>query len=153
MNLTHENAVEATLSQVSKYLTDNEQLYAIVNNAGLMLIAEFEWLTEEQIKEQIQVNLVGPLLLTKAFLPLIRSHKARVINVASHCGIKPLPGFSVYAATKAGLKFWTEALQKEMKKFGVKVVTFIPGEVLRDFKGKKKLLIWTTHPPKFNART
>jgi short-subunit dehydrogenase involved in D-alanine esterification of teichoic acids len=92
-----------------------------------MCFAEAEWQTNEIIENQIAVNLTGSIRVTKTFLPLVRKHKSRIINVTSHCGLRALPGLSVYGATKAGLKSFNDAVRLEMNKYGVEVVNFIPG--------------------------
>lgn len=51
----------------------------------------------------------------------------RIINICSHCSLEALPGLSVYAGSKAGLLAWTNALRVELKKFGVPVISLIPG--------------------------
>lgn len=71
-------------------------LDTFVNNCGVMVFGESEWLTDNLIDYQIDVNLSGTIKLTKRFLPLIRLSKARVINVTSHCALRALPGLSVY---------------------------------------------------------
>ncbi|XP_055678688.1 D-beta-hydroxybutyrate dehydrogenase, mitochondrial [Lutzomyia longipalpis] len=103
------------------------QFYGLVNNAGVMVFGEFEWQTSEIFRKQIEVNLLGTMIITHTFLPLLRKHQARIVNITSHCGHQPLPGLAPYAASKAALVSWTEVLRVEMKKFGVNVVEFIPG--------------------------
>ena len=71
-------------------------LDTFVNNCGVMVFGESEWLTDNLIDYQINVNLAGTIKLTKRFLPLIRISKARVVNVTSHCALRALPGLSVY---------------------------------------------------------
>ncbi|KAJ8935444.1 hypothetical protein NQ314_012864 [Rhamnusium bicolor] len=90
-------------------------LYAIINNAGVMVFGEFEWLTERLIQEQIDVNLLGTFKFTNALCPLLRQSRAA------------LPGLAVYGATKAALSAWSDALRVELEKYGVNVITFIPG--------------------------
>lgn len=92
-----------------------------------MCFGETEWQTREIIESQVNVNLLGTMRVTKAFLPLIRQQKSRIINVTSHCGLRTLPGLPIYCATKAGLNAFTEGLRLDMKKYGVEVVNFIPG--------------------------
>ncbi|KAI8130456.1 Transcription factor kayak [Lucilia cuprina] len=103
------------------------QFTALVNNAGVMCFGEFEWQTWSQIEMQINVNLLGTMRLTRELMPLLRQHQARIINVTSHCGLQALPSTSPYAASKAGLRFWTDSLRIEMQSYGVEVVNFIPG--------------------------
>lgn len=95
-----------------------------------MCFGEFEWQTNALIENQINVNLVGTMLFTKMFLPLIRKYRTRIVNVTSHCALEALPGLSVYAATKSGLQFWNDALRVELNKYGVDVVNFIPGSLV-----------------------
>nr|CAD7434824.1 unnamed protein product [Timema monikensis] len=104
------------------------QLRALVNNAGVMVFGEFEWLTERLINQQVEVNFLGTMRITKAFCSLIRHHKGRIVTVTSHCASQALPGLSVYGATKAALKAWSDALRVEQAKYGVKVITLVPGE-------------------------
>lgn len=56
-------------------------MYAIINNAGVMVFGEFEWLTEKLIQQQIDVNLMGTFKFTNAFCPLIRQHKGILISI------------------------------------------------------------------------
>lgn len=92
-----------------------------------MTFGETEWQTPEQIETQVNVNLLGTMQMTKSFLPMIRQHKSRIINVTSHCGLRTLPTLPIYCATKAGLNAFTEGLRLDMNKYGVEVVSFIPG--------------------------
>lgn len=73
-----------------------------------MNFGETEWQTPEQIETQVNVNLLGTMRMTKAFLSTIRQHKSRIINVTSHCGLRTLPNLPIYCATKAGLIAFTE---------------------------------------------
>ena len=100
------------------------------NNAGVMVFGEIEWQTSNLINKQISVNLCGTINVTKALLPLVRQHKARIINVTSHCGLRSLPGLPVYCATKAGLKAFTDSLRLDMNKYEVEVINFVPGSFL-----------------------
>ncbi|XP_047995252.1 D-beta-hydroxybutyrate dehydrogenase, mitochondrial [Leguminivora glycinivorella] len=106
-------------------------LYAVVNNAGVMTIGDFEWQTPDMIENAINVNLLGAMRVTSAFLPQLRKSsqngpKPRIINIASHCGLQPLPGFAAYSASKAGLLAWTRALRAELRGRG-SAVAFVPG--------------------------
>lgn len=101
-----------------------------MNNAGVMCFGEFEWQTTGLIEYQINTNLIGTMNLTRSLLPLIRQCKTRIINVTSHCALEALPGLAPYAASKAGLKFWNDALRVELKKYRIDVVNFIPGSLV-----------------------
>lgn len=92
-----------------------------------MIFGEAEWQTNEQIEQQINVNLIGTIKLTRTMLPIARKYKSRIINVSSHCALRALPALSIYGATKAGVNLFTDALRIEMNEYGVDVVNFIPG--------------------------
>ncbi|XP_013199629.1 D-beta-hydroxybutyrate dehydrogenase, mitochondrial [Amyelois transitella] len=120
---------------VMTLVTENPRykLYAVVNNAGIMTIGDYEWQTPDMIESTINVNLMGAMRVVSAFLPDLRrssgqcSPKPRIINIASHCGQHPLPGFGPYSASKAGLLAWTRALRWEHWTHGLRAVAFIPG--------------------------
>ncbi|XP_060844494.1 D-beta-hydroxybutyrate dehydrogenase, mitochondrial isoform X2 [Rhopalosiphum padi] len=103
------------------------ELHALVNNAARMVMAEYEWQTSKMIKQQFEVNILGPIMLTGMLLPIFRKDKSRVINVISHCAYLPLPGVSVYGATKAAVRAWTIGSRVELENHGVKMITFSPG--------------------------
>ena len=84
------------------------------------------------------VNLFGAIRVTKAFLPLIRHSRGRIVNVSSELGRFVLPLMGPYCATKFALEAFTEALRLEMKRFGVKVCSVQPGNftAVTDINGK-----------------
>ncbi|XP_017041859.1 D-beta-hydroxybutyrate dehydrogenase, mitochondrial [Drosophila ficusphila] len=108
------------------------RLTALINNAGVMCFGEFEWQIPEQIDNQINCNLLGTMRLTRELLPLLRQQRGRIINVTSHCGLRALPALGPYAASKAALRFWTDALRVELQQYGMEVVNFIPGSFVLD---------------------
>ncbi|XP_038116428.1 D-beta-hydroxybutyrate dehydrogenase, mitochondrial [Culex quinquefasciatus] len=132
LDITHEEKIMVAHKLVKDFLEQKPEyeLFALVNNAGVMCFGEFEWQLNDHIDQQIDINLIGTMKMTKAFLPLLRRYRARLINVTSHCSLQALPGLSVYSASKAALRFWTEALRQEMSCYGVQVVNFIPGSLV-----------------------
>ncbi|KAM3961063.1 SDR family oxidoreductase shroud [Aphomia sociella] len=136
LDVTDAKSVGLFRDFVMKLIADNPnyKLHAIVNNAGVMIIGDYEWQTSQMIENIINVNLLGAMRVVSAFLPdlrqtalLDRETKPRIINVASHCGLHPLPGFGVYSASKAGLIAWTRSLRLEHRPHGLKAVAFVPG--------------------------
>nr|XP_034177503.1 D-beta-hydroxybutyrate dehydrogenase, mitochondrial [Osmia lignaria] len=110
----------------------NLELRCLINNAAVMIFGEFEWQTHEQIERQLQVNLLGAVRITRELMPMIRIHSSRIIVISSHCKIQPIPGVATYSGTKAGLTAWATALRLELKKYGVKVICFIPGSFIKE---------------------
>lgn len=113
---------ERLIEKVKKY----PKLTGLVNNAGFGVWGAFE---QREIKPQMEVlltDLIAPVDLTHALLPLLRRNRGFIINVSSLAGESPLPYMSTYAAAKAGLTWWSEAMRIEIER-EVCVVTLSPG--------------------------
>ena len=113
------------VEQVSSLLA-GEGLHCLVNNAAVLVFAEAAWQTEHQVKHQVEVNMVGPLLLTRAFITHLSTSRGRVINMISNCTTCPLPTLAVYTASKYGLLALSEGMRPEVEKYGVQVVLSCP---------------------------
>jgi NAD(P)-dependent dehydrogenase (short-subunit alcohol dehydrogenase family) len=100
----------------------------LVNNAGNFYAGYFEELTPEQVEAQIDVNLFGPMNVTRAVLPLMRKQRSgHVVTLSSLAGIVGGEFASAYAASKFGLEGWMEALHEEIAPFGVHTTIVEPG--------------------------
>ena len=103
-------------------------LDGLVNNAGGVRAGRLEAASEGEIRAMIEVNLVAPILLTRAALPLLRrSGHGMVVNVSSAIALVGVPFYATYAAAKAGIAHFGEALRRELKGEGVHVLTAYPG--------------------------
>lgn len=99
----------------------------LVNNAGVVSAGWFENLSEADVTQQLQINLVAPVLLTHALLPLLRkSQGAAIVNVSSVFGLLGMPFYATYGATKAGIAHFGEALRRELADQDVHVMTVFP---------------------------
>lgn len=99
----------------------------LVNNAAIPSFGELETLDEAHVAAVIATDLVAPVLLTRALLPVLRQRpRATVLNVGSTLGRLGLPGFSVYGAAKAGLHGFSEALRRELADGPVRVRYLAP---------------------------
>lgn len=104
---------------------------AIINNAGIIQpFVVINELTMEQAEKVMKVNFNGPLMLTKAFLPgLLTKPEAHILNVSSMGAYAPVPGQSVYGASKAAIKLFTEGLRSELMATNVGVTIVFPGAI------------------------
>ncbi|XP_078689227.1 D-beta-hydroxybutyrate dehydrogenase, mitochondrial-like [Branchiostoma floridae x Branchiostoma belcheri] len=118
-------------SRLSTVQPDDRRLYALVNNAGVAQPGEIEWVSLAAYRRVMEVNTFGAVRVTKAFLPLIRRAKGRVVNTSSGSGIHAHPAMSAYCMTKAALESFSDALRHEMHKWGVQVVIVEPGRFAR----------------------
>lgn len=114
----------AIFAMVEKTLST---LDILINNAGGVRAGPLEEITELEIRTMIEVNLVAPILLSRAFLPLLRaSGDGLIVNITSGSALIGGPFYGVYAATKSGLARFGEALRRELKGEGVHVLTVYP---------------------------
>ncbi|XP_021353477.1 D-beta-hydroxybutyrate dehydrogenase, mitochondrial-like [Mizuhopecten yessoensis] len=125
LDVTKDDDVEQALTFVR---STGPGLWAIVNNAGIDFPADVELATVDQYKRCAEVNLYGMIRVIKAFLPMIRKSKGRIVNMSSVKGRYSWPGDSVYIVTKHGIETMSDSLRLEMKKFGVKVAVIEPGQ-------------------------
>ncbi|TXH85571.1 MAG: SDR family NAD(P)-dependent oxidoreductase [Rhizobium sp.] len=100
----------------------------LINNAGGVRAGRLEKTTEQEIRTMIEVDLVAPILLTQSSLPHLRaSGDGLVVNVTSGIALIGIPFYATYAAAKAGLARFGEALRRELKGESVHVLTLYPG--------------------------
>jgi short-subunit dehydrogenase len=111
----------------------------LFNNAGIGRINWLERLDQvEDIEFQIQVNLTGAIQMTRQVLPhMIERRSGHIINMSSVAGLIPVPAYSVYAATKYGLRGFTEALRRELWPAGIQVSGIYPSGVKTEFRGRR----------------
>lgn len=127
-------AVTAAAQQVRDALK-GKTLAGLVNNAGIAVSGPLLNLPEADYKKQLEVNLVGPFLVTQAFAPLLGAdttllgEPGRIVNISSVAGIRAMPFLGPYAASKFGLEGYSEALRRELMLFGIDVIVIGPGPV------------------------
>lgn len=107
----------------------DEPLAGLVNNAGIAVAAPLEFLPIDRLRQQLEINLVGQVAVTQAFLPALRRARGRVVNVSSIGGLVGLPLVGAYAASKFGLEGVSDSLRRELRAQGVEVVLIEPGGV------------------------
>lgn len=104
-----------------------DDLDLLINNAGVVSAGLLEEVSDEDIINQVNVNVTGLILLTKHLLPLLKeSEEAAIMNVSSGLGYIAMPFYSVYAATKAAVKHFSEAMRRELADYPIHVMTVYP---------------------------
>ncbi|MFJ5774343.1 SDR family NAD(P)-dependent oxidoreductase [Streptomyces sp. NPDC093094] len=101
----------------------------LVNNAGIVRNGALGTLTPGMIADQLATNLVAPVLLAQAALPLLETSGGVIVNVSTSVGQRAWPGSSVYAATKTALELLTRSWAVELAPRGVRVVAVAPGAI------------------------
>ncbi len=117
-----------------------EHVDILFNNAGF---GSLNWLErmepERDIAMQVQVNLLGMIYVTRALLPgMLKRRSGHIINMASIAGWLAVPSYTVYAASKFGVRGFTEALRREVAPFGVRVSGIYPGPSRTEFSWRAR---------------
>jgi NAD(P)-dependent dehydrogenase (short-subunit alcohol dehydrogenase family) len=106
----------------------------IVSNAGYGLFGAGEEVTDEQIRHQIETNLIGSIQLIRAALPRLRAQGGgRILQVSSEGGQVAYPNFSLYHATKWGIEGFVESVAQEVRPFNIELTLIEPGATATDF--------------------
>ncbi|CAM4596588.1 unnamed protein product [Lepidochelys olivacea] len=127
LNVCSDQEVAQAVEFVKNNLKEPEKgLWGLVNNAGVSAFGEVEFTSIDKYKEVADVNLWGTVRVTKAFLPLVRRAKGRVVNITSMLGRMASPSRSSYCISKFGVAAFSDCLRQEMYRWGVRVILIEP---------------------------
>lgn len=129
LDVTKQDEIDAAVALVRKR---GRGLYGLVNNAGVGVIGPLIEFDEADMRFQMDVNAMGPFLVTRAFAPLIIESKGRITTTGSISGFVTGTLFGPYSMTKFAVEAFTDALASEMQRFGVKVSVIEPGSFKSD---------------------
>jgi NAD(P)-dependent dehydrogenase (short-subunit alcohol dehydrogenase family) len=140
-DVTNEAAVLAAAREVRAAL-NGETLAGLVNNAGIAVAGPVLELSADEFRHQMDVNVIGPIIATQAFGPLLGSDpslkgpKGRIVMISSVAGRNGNPLMAAYSASKHAIEGLSESLRREMMLFGIDVVIIAPGAVKTPIWGK-----------------
>lgn len=133
-DVTDQNSIKAA---IERGITTFGSIDVLVNNAGYYTLGPVEAATHEQIKRQIDTNLLGLIEGTQEIIPHFRKQKSgTIINVSSIAGIISIPLQTLYHATKWGVEGFSESLQYELRPFNIRVKIIEPGVIKTNFLGR-----------------
>jgi NAD(P)-dependent dehydrogenase (short-subunit alcohol dehydrogenase family) len=133
-DVTDEAAVLAAAREVRAAL-GGETLAGLVNNAGIAVAGPVLELSADQFRRQMDVNVIGPIIATQAFGPLLGADRSlkgkpgRIVMISSVAGKHGNPLMSAYSASKHAIEGLSESLRREMMLFGIDVIIIAPGAV------------------------
>ncbi|MGJ4994313.1 SDR family oxidoreductase [Bradyrhizobium sp. HKCCYLS3077] len=133
-DVTDEAAVKAAAGEVRAAL-NGEALAGLVNNAGIAVAGPLTELPIDQFRHQLEVNVIGPVIATQAFAPLLGTDPAmtgprgRIVMISSVAGRNGNPLLAPYSTSKHALEGLSESLRRELMLFGIDVVIIAPGAV------------------------
>ncbi len=118
--------------------THNSQGHILINNAGVSSAAFLSEQSHEEIKAQLDINLLAPIMLSKVLLPWLKSAKTgKIINIGSTFGAIGYPGFSLYSASKFGLRGFSQALNRELSDTNISVQYLAPRAIATSINSDK----------------
>ncbi|WP_264740395.1 SDR family NAD(P)-dependent oxidoreductase [Cytobacillus firmus] len=117
LNITKPKEIRNLITQIQKH-----ELCGLINNAGVGHFGPFEGLTEQDIQEMLETNVLGTIYMTKAVLPYFKErNEGLLMNIISTAGLKGKVNESVYVASKFAVRGFTESIQKELENTDIKV--------------------------------
>ena len=133
-DVTDETAVLAAARKVREALA-GDKLAGLVNNAGIAVAGPVLGLSADEFRHQMEVNVIGPIIATQAFAPLLGADAAlkgppgRIVMISSVAGKNGNPLTSAYSASKHAIEGFSESLRRELMLFGIDVIVVAPGPV------------------------
>ncbi|MEH0971251.1 SDR family oxidoreductase [Micromonospora sp. CPCC 205546] len=137
LDVTCAESIREAGRQVREW-TGDASLHGLVNNAGICVSAPLECLPVEELRAELEVNLVGAVAVTQEFLPMLRARPAaaptgpvgRIVNVSSGIGRVAAPFLGAYAASQFAKEGLSDALRRELAPLGVSVSVVEPGAIM-----------------------
>lgn len=128
LDVTDEASIAAAAREVAGKVGGGG-LWGLVNNAGICISAPLEVVSADLLRRQLEVNVVGQLAVTQAFLPLLRTARGRLVNVTSGLGTVAIPYLGPYSAAQFAKEGMSDALRRELAPMGVSVSVVSPGAI------------------------
>ena len=114
LDVTDEPSIARSVETVQRVIGDGG-LGGLVNNAGIAIGSPLEVIALSQLRKQLEVNVIGQIAVTQAFLPLLRRARGRIVNMGSIAGRGTIPLLGPYSASKFALEALTDALRMELQ--------------------------------------
>lgn len=127
LDVCNAESISTAVSIIKKETGGN--VFGLINNAGIGQGGPLEITPLSEIRKVMEINVIGLMAVTQAFLPMLRKSKGRIINIGSSTSIIAFPGASVYAASKFAVRALTDSLRVELKLFDMYAVLVVPGHV------------------------
>ena len=128
LDVTDEPSITRSVEVVQRVVGEGG-LGGLVNNAGIVIGSPLEVIPLSQLRKQLEVNVIGQIAVTQAFLPLLRRGRGRIVNMGSIAGRGTIPLLGPYSASKFALEALTDALRMELQPWGIQVSIIEPGAI------------------------
>jgi NAD(P)-dependent dehydrogenase (short-subunit alcohol dehydrogenase family) len=128
LDVVDEQSIAQAVEVVQRIVSEGG-LGGLVNNAGIVVGSPLEVIPLPQLRKQLEVNVIGQIAVTQAFLPLLRRGRGRIVNMGSIAGRGTIPLLGPYSASKYALEALTDALRMELQPWGIEVSIIEPGAI------------------------
>ena len=128
LDVTDRESITRAADSVKRHVGESG-LSGLVNNAGIAIGSPLELIPLDQLRRQLEVNVIGQIAVTQAVLPLLRRARGRIVNMGSIAGRATIPMMGPYSASKHALEALTDALRLELYPWGIEVSIIEPGAI------------------------
>jgi len=139
IDVTDAESIDAAVATVSESV-GTSGLAGLVNNAGIDVAGPLEFVPLDQVRRMFDINVMGLLAVTQAFLELLRVGRGRLVNIGSMAGRSTMPFNGPYSATKHAVESISDAFRVELKPWGIDVACVEPGAIATPIWEKSKAL-------------
>jgi NAD(P)-dependent dehydrogenase (short-subunit alcohol dehydrogenase family) len=150
LDVTEQESIRVASATIAEAV-QGRGLAGLVNNAGIAVAAPIELVPLEQLRRQLEINLIGQVAVTQAFLPMLRTAMpGRIVNMSSIAGRTSMPLLGPYCASKFALEAMSDALRLELQQWGIHVSVVEPGAIdtpIWDKSGSEANEFERTTPP------
>jgi len=136
LDVSDTESINAAAGVIEKETGGN--VFGLINNAGIGRGGALEVTPVAEIRKLMEINVIGLMAMTQAFIPMLREAKGRIINIGSTSSMLAFPGASAYSASKFAVRAITDSLRLELKPFGMSVILVAPGAVESEIWDKGK---------------
>lgn len=135
MDVTSESAIHATVKTI---IEREQRVDALINCAGMGISGAIEHTSINAVQKLFDVNVFGMFQLTNALIPALRESKGRILNIGSVAGVLTIPFQTFYSMSKSAINAYSEGLRMELKPFGIRVATILPGDTKTGFTAARE---------------
>ena len=128
LDVTNPGQIEAAAARVGSIVGDRG-LWGLFNNAGITVNGPLECVPIGDLRRQLEVNVIGQVAVTQAFLPLLRKARGRILTTGSISGFFTSPALGAYSMSKHAVEAFSDGLRRELRPWGIEVSLLQPGPV------------------------
>lgn len=128
LDVTNKSQIATAVSQIQREVGEGG-LLGIVNNAGIAVAGPLEFLPVDDLRRQLETNVIGLHAVTQAFLPMLRASRGRIVHISSTNGRLSTPFTGAYAASKFAVEALADAMRRELHGTGIEISVIQPGTI------------------------